>query len=153
MRTLPCIKLSIVISIIITCNLTYTRSSLSFQERYPHLSDDQSQTLNDINASPEQWKASDASAKKTLDRFLANYRHDTGKPLVVLVTGATGAGKSATANTLLGRKAFEEGSAAVSVTTQVQWEDSEYDGMSITVIDTPGSWETEVITKWSQFLY
>jgi len=47
-------------------------------------------------------------------------------------------GKSATGNTVLGRKAFQSGASFTAVTLMCQMESAVLDGVHLTVVDTPG---------------
>ncbi|XP_057175445.1 interferon-induced very large GTPase 1-like isoform X2 [Triplophysa rosa] len=62
----------------------------------------------------------------------------------IVLLGKTGVGKSAAANTILGREAFITDISHESVTKECQRERTEVNSRHITVIDTPGLFNTEL---------
>ena len=117
------------------------------------------ETFRAVGANSSQWEKSNIKAKESLNSLLTvNYgqKYDSPKgqlwngncsaeapklERIVIVTGTTGAGKSATANTLLGKKWFDESSSAVSRTTS---ESGTCHDSKTLVVDTPGSWQIVV---------
>ncbi|KAK9954676.1 hypothetical protein ABG768_016726 [Culter alburnus] len=89
--------------------------------------------------SPERQKDTD-----WFSRHSYIYSTEVSDDVRIILLGKTGVGKSETGNTILGRDAFKAEQSHNSVTRKCQRETAEIDGRHITVIDTPGLFNTKL---------
>uniref|UniRef100_A0A8C5DK91 AIG1-type G domain-containing protein n=1 Tax=Gouania willdenowi TaxID=441366 RepID=A0A8C5DK91_GOUWI len=71
-------------------------------------------------------------------------RSHFAEPLRMVLLGRTGTGRSSSGNTILGRSAFWVESSPCSVTTRCQRQSGTVAGRSISIVDTPGFFHTEM---------
>ena len=121
----------------------------TLQKKYPYISKERLADLQGADATDAQYQRANETSRRETDNQLRSYvlKSNVGysfgsstqiSGLCVAVIGCSGAGKSATGNTLLQVDEFRVSASATATTMSETISCSQHSGLR--VVDTPGSW-------------